>query len=84
MIDIGTPAILKDPQGRASMMRTGALATVFAGCAILVGGAFGFAPGVEVTAENALWAIGLALTGKFIQRGTEAKEMARERGSPAE
>lgn len=82
MVDIGVPGFLKDPTGeKTSMMRTGALITVAGAVAIMVGGAFGFAD-VEVTAENCLWMIAIALTGKIIQRGQEAKQPGGKKAKP--
>lgn len=55
-----------DPNGKPSAMRVGVLAAVFTGCAMLLGITFG--PGNVEMADEALWVLGLAFTGKAIQR----------------
>ena len=59
-------AILADAQGQPSTMRTASLTAVITGCAMLILASIGL--GEVELADEALWLIGLALGGKFIQR----------------
>ena len=58
--------MLCDNHGKPSAMRLAALGTVISGCVMLVSAAFGAAdPGM---ANDALWLVGIGLTGKSAQK----------------